>query len=71
LSKLFVESYIKFSSDELLEDHINFFKCYRAYVRGKVYGFQSIMELNEEKKEEVFNISKKYYNLAHNYAEGI
>jgi len=71
LSKLFIESYIKFSLDDLLEEHIIFFKCYRAYVRGKVYGFQAAMEPNEEKKYEGCDISEKYYNLAYNYAEEI
>ncbi|MHA1513571.1 MAG: AAA family ATPase, partial [Candidatus Hodarchaeales archaeon] len=68
LSKIFIESYIKFSKDDLLEEHISFFKCYRAYVSGKVYGFQSEMGLNEEEKEKFQEISEKYYTLAHNYA---
>ena len=70
LSKHFVNSYINFSGDDLLEEHIDFFKCYRAYVRGKVYGFQAIEELIEEKKEEILDISDKYYNLAYSYADG-
>ena len=69
LSKIFIESYIKFSEDDLLEEHINFFKCYRAYVSGKVYGFQSEMGVNKEEKEKFQEISEKYYTLAHNYAE--
>jgi aminoglycoside phosphotransferase family enzyme len=69
LSKHFVNSYISFSGDDLLEEHINFFKCYRAYVRGKVYGFQAIEELNEEKKENILNLSEKYYSLAYSYAD--
>ncbi len=70
LSKHFVNSYIKFSGDDLLEDHIDFFKCYRAYVRGKVYGFQASGELIEEKKVEFLDISDKFYSLAYSYADG-
>ena len=69
LSELFIESYIKFSKDDLLEEQINFFKCYRAYVSGKVYGFQAAVGRNEEEKEKFFNISEKYYTLAYNFAE--
>jgi aminoglycoside phosphotransferase family enzyme len=71
LSDHFLESYINFSKDDLLEDHIKFFKCYRAYVCGKINGFQADLEQDEEKKSEFFNISEKYYNLAYKYAEGI
>jgi aminoglycoside phosphotransferase family enzyme len=69
LSKHFVDMYIKYSGDDLLPENIEFFKCYRAYVRGKVYGFQASSETETEKKNELIEISDKYYKLAHEYSE--
>ncbi|UCE13776.1 MAG: hypothetical protein JSV04_01045 [Candidatus Heimdallarchaeota archaeon] len=68
LSKLFIKKYIEYSGDELLGEIIDFFKCYRAYVRGKVYGFQAMNESNEQSKEEQLKVSDRYYDLAKSYA---
>ncbi len=67
LSNTFVEAYIEYSNDELLTEIIDFFKCYRAYVRGKVYGFQASNETNETVKQNQLEVSNKYYNLAESY----
>ncbi len=67
LSKLFIDKYVEYSGDELLKEIIDFFKCYRAYVRGKVYGFQAVNESNVQKKEEQTDISNQYYDLAKTY----
>jgi aminoglycoside phosphotransferase family enzyme len=67
LASIFVESYIKHSGDELLEEVIDFFKCYRAYVRGKVYGFQASNETNEIERKNQIEISNRYYELAESY----
>lgn len=67
LSKHFINKYVEYSGDELLPEIIDFFKCYRAYVRGKVYGFQAMNESNLQKKEEQITLSNRYYNLAHTY----
>jgi len=56
LSNYFVSSYIKFSQDCDLPSIINFYKIYRAYVRGKIYAFQSNHET-----------SKQYFDLAYSY----
>ncbi|MHA1977851.1 MAG: phosphotransferase [Candidatus Hodarchaeales archaeon] len=69
LSDHFVKMYIKYSGDDLLLENLDFFKCYRAYVRGKVYGFQAVKENASEKKNELTAISEKYYNLAYEYSE--
>ena len=36
LSHSFVDAYITFSQDKELLKLLNFYKCYRAYIRGKV-----------------------------------
>ncbi len=68
-SDIFLKEYIRQSGDELLEDIIHFFKSYRAYVRGKVYGFQAENETNDQKKQSLRILSGKYYDLAHSYSE--
>lgn len=67
LSKLFIDKYAEYSGDELLKEIIDFFKCYRAYVRGKVYGFQAMNESNSQKKDEIEIMSNRYYDLAKSY----
>lgn len=67
LSKLFIKKYVAFSGDELLPEIIDFFKCYRAYVRGKVYGFQGMNEPNTQIKDDLVTLSNKYYDLAKSY----
>lgn len=67
LSELFIEKYVEFSGDELLPEIIDFFKCYRAYVRGKVYGFQGMNEPDTQKKDDFVALSNKYYDLAKSY----
>ena len=36
LSERFVEQFIKLSGDTGLHTMLDFYKCYRAYVRGKI-----------------------------------
>ncbi|MHA2306629.1 MAG: gluconokinase [Candidatus Hodarchaeales archaeon] len=67
LSDHFVKTYIECSGDELLDDIIYFFKCYRAYVRGKVYGFQAANDKDEKTRKELKQLSDKYFQLAHSY----
>jgi aminoglycoside phosphotransferase family enzyme len=69
LAEVFFETYVQRTGDDLLEENISFFKCYRAYVRGKVYGFQASFESDLEKKQEFEQISNNYYQLAYNYSE--
>ena len=69
LSKHFVDEYSKFSGDELIRDNISFFKAYRAYVRGKVYGFQANAEVDNVKNVQLTTLSEKYYTLAYQYSE--
>jgi len=44
LSGLFLDEYIHFSNDRGIADIVNFYKIYRAYVRGKIAYFQSQKE---------------------------
>ena len=40
LSDFFVKKYVEYSGDKELMKLLPFYKCYRAYVRGKVVGFK-------------------------------
>ncbi len=70
-SDYFVKSFIEKSDDKDLLKLLNFYKCYRAYVRAKIGCFTSDdPHLNEEKRKEALENARKYYDLAYIYAEG-
>ncbi|MDH5718094.1 MAG: gluconokinase [Spirochaetia bacterium] len=68
LSKLFVNYYKEFSKDNDIEKLLNFYKCYRACVRGKVDSFEIDDEnLSSIEKEKAKNLAAKYFRLAESY----
>jgi aminoglycoside phosphotransferase family enzyme len=70
LSKFFVERYVKYSGDREAEKLLDFYKCYRAYVRGKVVSFKlKDPNVDEEEKSEAKKEAKAYFELATAYAK--
>jgi aminoglycoside phosphotransferase family enzyme len=70
LSDFFVERYIKYSGDQELTKLLPFYKCYRAYVRGKVFSFKLIdPSINREEKSASTKEAKAYFKLASTYAK--
>ncbi len=68
LSRSFVTAYVGESRDEELLKLLNFYKCYRAYVRGKVESFKlDDPYISEEEKIKVLAIAKGYFKLAESY----
>ena len=68
LSKHFVTTYVELGQDEELLRLLNFYKCYRAYVRGKVESFKlDDPYIPEEEKAKVLATAKKYFELAGSY----
>ncbi len=68
LSRTFVDSYLEESKDGELLELLNFYKCYRAYVRGKVEGFKLDDPLiPEEEKDKTSATAKRYFELAESY----
>ncbi|GAI08260.1 unnamed protein product [marine sediment metagenome] len=68
LSKYLVNTYVELSHDEDLLRLLNFYKCYRAYVRGKVESFKlDDPYIPEKEKAKVLAIAKKYFQLAESY----
>jgi aminoglycoside phosphotransferase family enzyme len=68
LSDGFVSAYVGESRDEGLKQLLNFYKCYRAYVRGKVGGFQyDDPYISAEERERVLANARSYFELAESY----
>lgn len=71
LSEYFVKTYVEKSGDRDLPKLLDFYKCYRAYVRGKIGCFTSEdTALSEEKRKEALKEAQKYFDLAYLYAKG-
>jgi aminoglycoside phosphotransferase family enzyme len=70
LSSFFVEKYVQYSGDKTLEKIVPFYKCYRAYVRGKVTSFK-LNDPNVDTKEKAAAIrgANAYFELATEYAK--
>ncbi|UCG10438.1 MAG: AAA family ATPase [Dehalococcoidia bacterium] len=66
LSRSFVKTYVAQSRDSELLRLLNFYKCYRAYVRGKVACFQ-LDDPYIKEKEPVRETARSYFDLAHAY----
>jgi len=70
LSSLFVEKYGEYSGDQELPKLLPFYKCYRAYVRGKVVGFKlKDPNVRSEEKSMAEKEAEAYFKLALEYAE--
>lgn len=65
LSRAFVEAYVGFSGDAGLLQVLDFYKVYRAYVRGKVEGFRlEGSGLSSRDQEEIQGRARRYFDLA-------
>jgi aminoglycoside phosphotransferase family enzyme len=54
--------------DKELLQLLNFYKCYRAYVRGKVESFKfDDPYVSEEEKISVLAAARRYFELAESY----
>jgi uncharacterized protein len=70
LSDFFVKKYVEYSSDKELLRLLAFYKCYRAYVRGKVVGFRlGDPNIGKEEKQAAAEEATAYFKLAAEYAE--
>ena len=71
LSTYFIENYIKLSGDSGIVKLLDFYKCYRAYVRGKIGCFTWADEkVPPKEREHSLEMAKKYFDLAYLYAGG-
>lgn len=70
LSDYFVERYVAYSNDLELTRTLGFYKCYRAYVRGKVISFKlDDPNISQEEKLAAAKDARAYFKLAAEYAK--
>jgi aminoglycoside phosphotransferase family enzyme len=68
LSENFVDSYVERSHDQELKALLPFYKCYRAYVRGKVESFKlDDPYITTEEKHKASAVASSYFGLAESY----
>jgi aminoglycoside phosphotransferase family enzyme/predicted kinase len=69
LSRYFVQEYIKQSQDPELSSLMSFYKCYRAYIRGKVASFKlDDPYVTEDDRKTSQQTAEGYFDLASSYA---
>ena len=65
----FVSAYIGHSDDREIGSLQNFYKCYYAYVRGKVISFRlGESSVTPEERAEEIKAASRYFDLAYTYA---
>jgi aminoglycoside phosphotransferase family enzyme len=68
LSRHLVHTYVELSHDEELLKLLGFYKCYRAYVRGKVESFKlDDLYIPKEEKVRILTAAQRYFQLAESY----
>jgi aminoglycoside phosphotransferase family enzyme len=69
LSRLLIDSYIRMSGDQDIMRVLDFYKCYRAYVRGKVESFRlDDPNIPPGEKEEAMRRARRFFRLSNGYA---
>lgn len=69
LANFFLERYQNYSNDNGFLKLLNFYRCYRAYVRGKVISFQlNDATINQAEKRSAAVTARRYFRLSARYA---
>jgi uncharacterized protein len=69
LASAFVEAYVRASHDPELRLLLDFYKCYRAFVRGKVLAFRLVEpHLESDNAARMSTDARAYFDLAYAYA---
>jgi len=70
LAGYLIERYVAYSKDQELTRMLEFYKCYRAYVRGKVISFKlDDPNISEKEKSSAAKDAQAYFKLASVYAK--
>jgi aminoglycoside phosphotransferase family enzyme len=70
LSDYLIQKYVHYSRDNGLYNVLTFYKCYRAYVRGKVISFKlNDPNMDDNSKSDAEKEATAYFNLATQYAK--
>ena len=71
LGRRLIEQYVQLSGDRDLYLVLDFYKCYRAYVRGKINSFvYQSPDAPEEVRDQALRRARRYFDLAYRYAGG-
>lgn len=71
LSRRFIESFVQAGGDAGLLSMLDFYKCYRAYVRGKIGLFTANDQgVDERLRKQNLEHAARYFKLAEQYAAG-
>ena len=72
LSERLIRAYVEESGDHELVEVLDFYKCYRAYVRGKVESLRlDDSRIPEGIKKEALERARKYFGLAQRYTQRV
>ncbi len=68
-AEFFVKSYLQYAKDTDLPHLLNFYRCYYAYVRGKVISFRlDQKDIPADERAEITKTAGRYFDLAYQYA---
>ena len=68
-AETFADAYIRHSGDPDIRLLLNFYRCYYAYVRGKVVGFRiNDQAIDDQGRTEAKETAARYFDLAYTYA---
>lgn len=68
-AEAFVDAYVRHAADLEIRTLLNFYRCYYAYVRGKVVGFRiHDPAIGEKERQEARETAARYFDLAFTYA---
>ncbi len=68
-SEYFLHIFINLTEDSKAIDLLDFYKCYRAFVRGKVFSLTlKDRSISSPEKEKAKVLAKKYFDLAFRYS---
>jgi aminoglycoside phosphotransferase family enzyme len=71
LAERVVERYVEKSGDSDFLELVDFYACYRAYVRGKIACFTSKdPAISDDIQADQLALASRYFKLAHHYAKG-
>jgi aminoglycoside phosphotransferase family enzyme len=69
LAEHLVRAYLGESGDHEIMEVLDFYKCYRAYVRGKVESFRlDDPHIPDKERSEALTRAQKYFGLSYRYA---
>jgi hypothetical protein len=71
LGRRLVDRYVELSGDKEIFLVLDFYKCYRAYVRGKINCLAHDQQgLCSAEKDRALDLARRYFDLAYTYAGG-